>query len=263
MGRAAGAGDDDLEAGRLGALGKGEQPVRGAVGRDDVFFASHAERGQGFGGMAHGVPVRLASHDDGYGRGHAVNSFRESKNIGRIIGLAQGSARRGKGFGMDYPVLVNSGKPPLKDAHEEESKAERFGHLKTPQRQRRGTQGRPRRASTAGGRPSRRRRSPPNDAKSSVRRLRAELAQALKRIDELQASRRYRLPAGYSEPARFRARAQSLDRLYQALSRQRRADRARRRSPEADQRRVRARRRRPGAEGHCRRRCSVRCALPT
>src|ERR1019366_9839989 len=88
-----------------------------------------------------GVPVRLASHDDGYGRGHAVNSFRESKNIGRIIGLAQGSARRGKGSGMDYPVLVNPGKPPLKNAHEEENKVDRFRHLKTPQKRRRGAQG--------------------------------------------------------------------------------------------------------------------------
>ena len=61
--------------------------------------------------------------------------------------------------------------------------------------------------------------------------------------------RGYRLPAGYSQPARLRARAPSLDRLYQALSCQRRADRARRRSPEADQRRLRACRRRSGAQG--------------
>ena len=62
--------------------------------------------------------------------------------------------------------------------------------------------------------------------------------------------RRYRLPAGHSEPARLRARAPSRDRLHQALSRRRRADRARRRSPEADQRRFRTRRGRPGAQGH-------------
>ena len=61
--------------------------------------------------------------------------------------------------------------------------------------------------------------------------------------------RGYRLPAGYSQPARLRARAPSLDRLYQALSCQRRADRARRRSLEADQRRLRACRGRSGAEG--------------
>src|SRR5437879_9372010 len=108
---ASGAGDNDPEAGRLGAFGEGEQALRGAMRGDDVFLAGHAECGQGFGGMAHGVPVRLASHDDGDGGGHAVNSFRESKNIGRIIGSAQTSARRGKGAGMDYPVLVNLGKP--------------------------------------------------------------------------------------------------------------------------------------------------------
>ena len=67
MRRAAGAGDDDLEAGRLGALGKGKQPVRGAVRRNDALFAVDAERGQRVGGMAHGIPVRLASHDDGDG----------------------------------------------------------------------------------------------------------------------------------------------------------------------------------------------------
>src|SRR6266480_4375780 len=111
MCRTAGAGDNDLDAGRLGAFGESEQPVRGAMCGDDVLFACDAERGQRFGGMAHGPPVGLASHDDGYWRGHTVNSFRESKNIGRIIGSAQSSARRGKGAGMDYPVLVNPGKP--------------------------------------------------------------------------------------------------------------------------------------------------------
>ena len=75
--------------------------------------------------------------------------------------------------------------------------------------------------------------------------------------------RRYRLPAGHSEPARLRARAQSRDRLHQALSRRRRAGRARRRSPEADQRRLRTRRGRPGAEGHRHDAAARRCALPT
>src|SRR5258708_38359416 len=111
MGGTSGAGDNDLESGGLGAFGKRKQPVRGAMRGDDVFLAGDAERAQRFGGMAHGIPVRLASHDDGDGGGHTVNSFRESKNIGRIIGSAQASARRGKGAGMDYPVLVNLGKP--------------------------------------------------------------------------------------------------------------------------------------------------------
>ncbi len=84
MGRPAGAGDDDLEACGLGALGEGEQPVRGPVGRDDAFFAIDPERCQRLGGVAHGLPVRLAAHDDGDGYGHLVNSVRESRNIGRL-----------------------------------------------------------------------------------------------------------------------------------------------------------------------------------
>src|SRR5467141_357497 len=91
---------------------------------DDVLLAGDAERGQRVGGVAHGLPVGLASHDDGYGRGHTVNSFRESKSIGRIIRSAQASARRGKRWGMDYPVLVNPGRP-LRDVDEEENQGER------------------------------------------------------------------------------------------------------------------------------------------
>lgn len=59
----------------------------------------------------------------------------------------------------------------------------------------------------------------------------------------------YRIPAGYSEPPRLRARVPSRDLLHQAISCERRTDRARRRWPEADQRRLRARRRRSGLEG--------------
>ena len=43
------------------------------------FSQAIAERCQGFGGVAHGLPVRLASHDDGDGGGHAVNSFGNPK----------------------------------------------------------------------------------------------------------------------------------------------------------------------------------------
>src|SRR5882757_8471736 len=165
-------GDNDLDAGRLGAFGKSEQPVRGAMCGDDVLFACDAERGQRFGGMAHGPPVGLASHDDGYGRGHTVNSFRESKNIGRIIRSAQASARRGKRLGMDYPVLVNPGKP-LRDVDEEENQGERSRCPKTPKKRCGGTQG--------GSQGARRVKVPlgsaprlsvaPNDAKLAIRRL--------------------------------------------------------------------------------------------
>ena len=84
MRRTSGAGDDDLEAGGLGAAGESEQPVRGPVGRDDALFALDSERSQRFGGMAHGLPVGLASHNDGDRCGHLVNSVRESKSMGRL-----------------------------------------------------------------------------------------------------------------------------------------------------------------------------------
>ena len=88
-----------------------------------------------------------------------------------------------------------------------------------------------------------------NDARSTVRRLRTELAQAQKRIDELQGHADTIFPLDILNRARFRARTQSLYRLYQTLSCRRRAHRARCRSLEADQRRVRACGRRRSAEG--------------
>ena len=67
VGGAACAGDDHLEALRLGVLGEGDEPVRGAVGGDDAGIVGDAERVEGLGGMAHGGPVGLAAHDDGNG----------------------------------------------------------------------------------------------------------------------------------------------------------------------------------------------------
>src|SRR3981081_4287100 len=151
---------------------------------DDVFLAGDPERSQRVGGVAHGLPVGLASHDDGDGGGHTVNSFRESKNISRIIRSAQTSARRGKGSAMDYPVLVNRGKP-LKDAMKKKTRptapkaAKRRKGLVTKRK------AAPRCAPLASPpRPS----GAPDDAKPAIRRLRAQLAQALARVEELQAS---------------------------------------------------------------------------
>src|SRR5258707_29556 len=127
--RAAATSDNDRDAGRLGAFGKSKQPVGGTMRGNDMFLAGDTERGQRFGGMAHGLPVGLASHDDGDRGGHAVNSFRESKNIGRIIRSARGSARRGMGSGMDYPVLVNPGKP-LKDVMKKKTRSTAPGSAK-------------------------------------------------------------------------------------------------------------------------------------
>ena len=68
---AARAGDDDLDAGRLRALGEGVEPVGRAVGRDDALVVADAERVERLGGMPHGRPVRLAPHDDRDRLGHA------------------------------------------------------------------------------------------------------------------------------------------------------------------------------------------------
>ncbi len=71
MGGSTSPGNHDLEAGRLGPLGKGTQPIRGAVRRHDQRLVGNAQRSQGFGGVTHGLPVGLATHDDGDGGCHA------------------------------------------------------------------------------------------------------------------------------------------------------------------------------------------------
>ena len=61
---AAGAGDDDLEALRLGRLGEGEVPLGRAVSGDDFRLVADAQRIERIGGVFHGRPVGLAAHDD-------------------------------------------------------------------------------------------------------------------------------------------------------------------------------------------------------
>src|SRR6266436_7295496 len=135
MSRPTGARDDDLEAFRLGALSEREQALRGAMRGDDALLAVDAKLAERLGRVPHGIPVRLASHNDGYRGGHEVNSSQESRNIGRIISSGPSAARRGKGAGMDYPVLVNHGKPligkPDPDEHEKEAAGARTGGCKT------------------------------------------------------------------------------------------------------------------------------------
>jgi diguanylate cyclase (GGDEF)-like protein len=88
---------------------------------------------------------------------------------------------------MDYPVLVNPGKP-LKDAMKKKTRVNSAGATK-----RRKSGVAERKAGPASPRVRRRKAQPSgppvasNGAKSTVRRLRTELAQAQKRIDELQA----------------------------------------------------------------------------
>ena len=62
--RPAGAGDDHLEAARLGALGIVVEPLGRAVGRDHLGLVGDARARQHVGGVLHGGPVGQAAHDD-------------------------------------------------------------------------------------------------------------------------------------------------------------------------------------------------------
>jgi diguanylate cyclase (GGDEF)-like protein len=88
---------------------------------------------------------------------------------------------------MDYPVLVNPGKPP-EDAMKKKTKATAPRNAKRP-RSRAASKAAPQRGELAKTRASRP-QSPlaSNGAKSTIRRLRTQLARALARIEELQAS---------------------------------------------------------------------------
>src|SRR5579859_2676618 len=109
------------------------------MGGNDAAVAIDAELFERLGGVPHGLPVGLASHDDGDGSGHRVNSSQESKNIGRIIGSGPMSARRGKGAGMHYPVLAKSGKSPNAPTSPFMPMKSEFGHpQQRPQRPARG-----------------------------------------------------------------------------------------------------------------------------
>lgn len=61
--RAAGTGDDHLDATRLSLFGVLEQQVRGAVGRDHFYLVRDAELFQHIGGVAKGGPIGLGAHD--------------------------------------------------------------------------------------------------------------------------------------------------------------------------------------------------------
>jgi diguanylate cyclase (GGDEF)-like protein len=80
---------------------------------------------------------------------------------------------------MDYPVLVNPGKPPLKGAMKKKTRSPASSTAKG-----RKTTVAQRKATPPRVRPL---KAPPHHAKSAVQGLRIQLAQALERIDELQA----------------------------------------------------------------------------
>src|ERR1700761_5451147 len=144
-----------------------------------------------------------------------------------IIGSDLMTARRGREEGMHYPVLVNPGKSgnasSAKNAHEKAHPGEPSQVTETEQT--RSVQ------ASAGARGSE------SDDPAAARRTGA----GAKADRGTAGFRGHRLPARHSQPARLRARARPRAGLYQALSRLRRADRARRRSPQADQRYLRTR----------------------
>ena len=64
MRRAAGAGNDQLEAALLCALGVLVKPLGRAVRRDDALLIRDAEPVERLRDMLHRLPIRLAAHDD-------------------------------------------------------------------------------------------------------------------------------------------------------------------------------------------------------
>ena len=93
---------------------------------------------------------------------------------------------------MDYPVLVNRGKP-SRAGHDQENQGPYVGHSQAPAKPAAGAQAsQPRRGSrpkaATGPYPRGTAKTRPDSAKPAIRRLRAQLAQAQARIDELQAS---------------------------------------------------------------------------
>ena len=69
--RAARSRDDNLNSARFRARRILDHPVRRAMRGNDLGFVRNAEVFQGLGGMAHGVPIGLATHDDADQRLHA------------------------------------------------------------------------------------------------------------------------------------------------------------------------------------------------
>ena len=96
--RPAGAGNDHLETRGLRALGERIEPLRGAMGGDNARLVAYSQRVERLGGMPHGLPVRLAAHDDGYGfRSRWRQKESPARRKQRIIGQRVRVARRASG----------------------------------------------------------------------------------------------------------------------------------------------------------------------
>src|SRR5438045_8542807 len=101
MRRAAGAGDDDLEAAPLRRGRIIREPFRGAVGRDNPALVRNTEAVQDGAGVLHRLPIRRASHDDaddGFlgGHGCALLPFARLPTVrpprtDSVVDLASGS----------------------------------------------------------------------------------------------------------------------------------------------------------------------------
>src|SRR3954452_1656407 len=95
------ARDDDLETGGLRAFRESDEPVRGAMGRDDPGVIGHAKQAERLRGMAHGGPVGLASHDDRHVRQPAHSRLPTSPD-------RRAMNRRPMTIGTDFAPLISS-----------------------------------------------------------------------------------------------------------------------------------------------------------
>src|SRR5882757_3303355 len=158
--------------------------------------------------MTHGLPVRLASHDEGDGCGHFVNSVRESRNIGRIIRAARASSKTWQGVTNGLSCLGESrqafiskpaqGRPGK--GNDEENQGTRLEGPKTPQKRGGGAKSRAApqgRAHLPAGYPF----GGPAIDDSPVD---GRIGQGRGAYRATAGLRRYRLPARYSEPAWLR-----------------------------------------------------------
>lgn len=96
MGRAARASDNHLKSLIFCALGELDKPVWRPVGGNDPVVVRHPESIQGLGGVAHGRPVGLASHDNGDGCAQSS-----------LPGLAAPFARRARRYARNCLRPVN------------------------------------------------------------------------------------------------------------------------------------------------------------
>ena len=67
MRRTAGTSDDDFEARSLRTLGERIKTLRRTMRRYNTLVVGYTERIKRVGGVLHGLPVRLAAHDNGDG----------------------------------------------------------------------------------------------------------------------------------------------------------------------------------------------------